>query len=107
MCVLVALGDAETAIDPKNIKKVNRGQMLVCNQAGMMINNEVFQKWIAAELSPEWTGVIDRELADRLLKRHCGIESKTELDKSDDARSLWEGLFDQFAIEHGWRAEEQ
>lgn len=107
MCVLVALGDDEKAVDPKNIKKVNRGQMRPCNHAGMMIKNPVFQKWVVGELLPKWKGEIDTELANHIIKQYCGIESKRTLDSSADARDRWETLYGQFADENGYRATEQ
>ena len=98
---LVRIGDDETPQPPdERPKRPARpfASLARSQQAGILCNDEAFQEWIATH----YAFVVKNESGARsFVISHCQVNSRRELDVSDEAGVLWDALRGQFEIAAG------
>ena len=73
-------------------------------QAGILCNDETFQQWVAPRISCDLLThehITEQAIARQYVLNKCKINSRRELDVSNDAGVLWDGLRAQFEIAAG------
>jgi hypothetical protein len=104
-----AIADDETAVDPSTIRPRRPFSTLkACAQANIMCLKSDFQRWVtdnAAALLPAGhplpsPGTSPGSVAAGIVKAHCGIESRSELDEEtphgEASRTRWRALLASF-----------
>ncbi len=107
MLGLARIGDDEEPQEPeqKQPEKPKRpgrrfADMPPSQQAGIKCNDEAFQKWACP-------GQPDHAAARGLILAECGIESRRELDSSEEAHENWLELLAKFHADTGRTTEER
>lgn len=68
-------------------------------QAGMLCSDPTFRNFLAEH--GDWQGTpLDAETAAHYVRTHCGVSSRSEIDKNATAKTLWRDLVEDF---RGWQ----
>lgn len=99
MLVFTRIGDDEEPQVPE-VKRPARAfaSLPRSQQAGILCNDETFQGWVAGRYNIDTVGEIT---ARQFVIYECKVNSRRELDVSDEAGDLWDALRNQFEIASG------
>lgn len=97
--------EAKSADKPRRrFSEMSRAQ-----QAGMLCHDMLFQDWAIERwpdvATPSFTSTAD--IVSFLVKRECGVASRSDLDKTASARVAWDGLVSQYRQETGMETEQR
>jgi hypothetical protein len=83
-CVLVEIGDDEQPVQPQRQRRPDmRGPL--CREACDYCGMEDFQRWVPRHTNDRTGDRYSEEACKRWILRVCGVESRKELDASDEA----------------------
>ena len=76
-------------------------EMKASQQAGMLCNDPDFQDWICEVWPPPpgWNGAISEQPAENtaeLVRLHCGVQSRSDLDHPSLSQDAWRTLASEF-----------
>ena len=103
MLAFTRIGDDEEPQVPE-VKRPARAfaSLPRSQQAGILCNDETFQCWARKQgLELHWGYVTGEPGARQFVIDQCKVNSRRELDVSDDAGVLWDSLRGQFEIAAG------
>jgi hypothetical protein len=86
MLVAVLVGDDEQPVPPQRKASEPRKRSA---RAFLMTQDPTFQHWVETQVRD---GRISQQAADEYIKQECGIESKSELDRNEDAAHTFEDV---------------
>ena len=100
---LVEVTDDETPRNFRGERREKWAEMGATRQAAIRCEDRLF--WVFLEEEMHYENVEDEEMAAKIVRRHCGIESRSELDKVGNtlARQKWHQLDNAFGA---WKVRE-
>ena len=104
LAVVVAALDEDAKKQPEKPKERKRfDEMPLSQQAGIRCNDPAFQDWLVDTygIPTDTIGKGADATVAAIVRRVCGIDSRTELNKHDGAALLWRDLDHRFLSETG------
>ncbi len=95
---------ATRAPTPADKPKRRMAELSRVQQAGILCNDERFQRFIA-ELNGVDASIMDADYCAEIVREDCAVATRADIDKSDEAMAVWDGLrteYDAWTGKIGW-----
>jgi hypothetical protein len=104
-CALIEVGEDEAPVDTKTEARGLWADLGATKQAGIRCSDPVFWAFLSEEIT-KFGDVNDHDQAAQIVREHCGVTSRADLDKPgmNASRLLWRQLDDAF---QAWKVVER